>query len=38
MKTAVEIIGITIFVLVQIYVLAIIYWATKKETFKQEEK
>jgi cbb3-type cytochrome oxidase subunit 3 len=31
MKTEVEIIGTTIFVLVEIYVLAIIYWATKKQ-------
>jgi hypothetical protein len=31
MKTAVEIIGTTIFVLVEIYVLGIIYWATKKQ-------
>jgi hypothetical protein len=30
-QTAVEIIGTTIFVLVQIYVLGIIYWATKKQ-------
>jgi cbb3-type cytochrome oxidase subunit 3 len=38
MKLILEIICTTIFVLVQIYVLGIIYWATKKETFKQEEK
>jgi len=38
MKTAVEIIGTTIFVLVEIYVLGIIYWATKKTTFKKREQ
>jgi hypothetical protein len=31
MKEIVEIICTTIFVLVQIYVLAIIYWATKNQ-------
>jgi cbb3-type cytochrome oxidase subunit 3 len=31
MKFILEIIGTTIFVLVEIYVLGIIYWATKKE-------
>ncbi len=36
MKTAVEIIGTTIFVLVEIYVLGIIYWATKKQHLKNE--
>ena len=36
MKTAVEIIGTTIFVLVEIYVLGIIYWDTKKQHLKNE--
>jgi len=36
MKTAVEIIGTTIFVLVEIYVLGIIYCATKKQHLKNE--
>jgi len=31
MKFILEIIGTTIFVLVEIYVLGIIYWATKKQ-------
>jgi hypothetical protein len=36
MKFILEIIGTTIFVLVEIYVLGIIYWATKKQHLKNE--
>jgi hypothetical protein len=38
MKFILEIIGTTIFVLVEIYVLGIIYCATKKTTFKKREQ
>jgi hypothetical protein len=36
MKFILEIIGTTIFVLVEIYVLGIIYWATKKQHLKNK--